>query len=37
MVDAEGFEQGSRCGNEKEKENVSTIRAEWMGTGAQLM
>lgn len=35
MVNAEGVEQGSRCGNEK-VESVSNIGAEWMGTGAQL-
>lgn len=36
MVNAEGFEQGSRCGNEKEEEHMSNIKAEWMGIGTQL-
>lgn len=36
MLNAEGFEQGSRCGNEKEEENMSNVEVEWREIGAEL-
>lgn len=34
MINAKGFKQERRCGNEREEENASHVGVEWMGIGA---